>query len=294
MKLAVLSDIHGNWPALEAVAADIDTWQPDRVLVNGDIVNDGPSNDACWHYVAQQQAGNGWQVVRGNHEEYVAEWLDPAMPREGAAFDLIRLSRWTYEQLNGDVGGLAGLSERWSWTAPDGSTVVAMHGTLLGNRAGIYPSTSDADAWQRIVTEAVFITSHTHVAHIRTLNGTRVVNTGSVGIPGDGDGRAAYARLSWTRRQGWQAEIRRVPYDRSTAEQNYFSSGFMAEAGPEAVVSLLQFRMSRDVRTRWSATYRQAILDGSISHADSVARFLEREEFRPFCADCWGKPPTHN
>ena len=50
MKLAVLSDIHGNWPALEAVAADIDAWQPDLVVVNGDVVNDssgasgGPSN----------------------------------------------------------------------------------------------------------------------------------------------------------------------------------------------------------------------------------------------------------
>jgi predicted phosphodiesterase len=294
MKLAVLSDIHGNWPALEAVAADIDAWQPDRVLVNGDVVNDGPSNAACWRYIARRRAEDNWQAVRGNHEEYVAEWRDPATPREGAAFDLIRLSRWTYEQLNGEVDELAGLPERWNWSASDGSTLVAMHGTLLGNRAGIYPFTSDTDVWRRIVPEAVFITSHTHVAHIRTLNDTKVVNTGSVGIPGDGDGRAAYARLTWTRNQGWRAAIRRVAYDRTAAEQAYFSSGFMAEAGPEAVLSLLQFRMSRDVRTRWSTTYRRATLEGSISHADSVSRFLDQDEFRSFLPDVGGYPLTHN
>ena len=56
IKLAVLSDIHGNWPALQAVAADIDGWGPDVVLVNGDVVNDGPSNLACWRYVARRRA----------------------------------------------------------------------------------------------------------------------------------------------------------------------------------------------------------------------------------------------
>ena len=48
MKMAILSDIHGNRPALEAVAADIDAWRPDAVLVNGDVVNEGQGNVACW------------------------------------------------------------------------------------------------------------------------------------------------------------------------------------------------------------------------------------------------------
>ena len=96
MKLAVLSDIHGNWPALAATAADIDAWRPDVVLVTGDVVNDGPRNPACWDYVAQRRQRDGWLILRGNHEEYVAEWRDPAMPRQGPAYDLIRLSRWTY------------------------------------------------------------------------------------------------------------------------------------------------------------------------------------------------------
>lgn len=283
MKLAILSDIHGNWPALEAVAADIDAWRPDLILVNGDVVNDGPSNVACWRYVAGRRAADGWRVLRGNHEEYVTEWRDPATPRHGPAYDLIRVSRWTYDQFNGEVGELAGLPERWEWVAPDGSALVAMHGTLLGNRAGIYPFTPDETVRQRIdTTAAVFVTAHTHVPHLRQLDDTLVVNVGSVGIPGDGDGRAAYGRLTWEKGRGWRAAIRRVAYDRAAAERDYFTSGFMDGAGPEAELSLVQFRMAADVRTRWSANYRERILRGELSVAESVDQWLNRDEFRGF------------
>ena len=281
MKLAILSDIHGNWPALEAVMADVDGWRPDAVVVNGDVVNDGPSNPACWAAVSGRRARDGWAVLRGNHEEYVAEWLNPATPRTGPAYDLIRLSHWTYRQM-GDVAELAALPEQWQWRAPDGSLLIAMHGTLLGNRAGIYPFTSDEEVRRRVPGGAtVFVTAHTHVPHARALDGAQVVNVGSVGIPGDGDGRAAYGRFTWTRR-GWQADIVRVAYDRAAAERDYFDSGFMAEAGPEAELSLVQFRLARDVRTRWAAAERDRILSGEVSLADSLRAWLLQDEFRPY------------
>ena len=282
MKLAVLSDIHGNWPALAATAADIDAWRPDVVLVNGDVVNDGHRNPACWDYVAQRRQHDGWLILRGNHEEYVSEWRDPALPRRGPAYDLIRLSRWAYEQLGGRVDELVDLPDRWDFVAPDGSRLAAMHGTLLGNRAGIYPFTSDEEARRRVVAgAAVFLTAHTHVPHLRPLDGALIVNTGSVGIPGDGDGRAAYGRLTWTRAGGWHATIERVAYDRAAAERDYFTSGFMDEAGPEAELSLVQFRLARDVRTRWAAVYRERILKGDLTLAQAVDEWLDREEFRP-------------
>lgn len=282
MKLAILSDIHGNWPALAAVAADIDAWEPDSVLVNGDIVNDGPSNPACWDYIARRRETDGWHVLRGNHEDYVVEWRDPATPRSGPLFELTRASRWTYDQLDGRVDELAALAERWEWAAPDGSLVVAMHGTLLGNRAGIYPFTSDDEVRRRIVTgAAVFATAHTHVPHLRWLDNTRVINVGSVGIPGDGDGRASYGRLTWTP-EGWEAAIVRVPYDRAAAERDYFTSGFMDGVGPEAELSLVQFRMASDVRTRWSAVFRERILRGELTVAESVRMWLARDEFRGY------------
>lgn len=284
MRLAVLADIHGNWPALAATLADIDAWRPDLVLVDGDVVNGGPSNVACWEAIRQRAAADGWIVLRGNHEEYVAEWLAYAGPRQGPAYEMIRLSEWTYRQLGqATAAALAALPERWDWVAPDGSRLVALHASRLGNRAGIYPFTGDDEARAKAVPgAAVFVTAHTHIPHQRTLDGTQIVNVGSVGLPGDGDGRAAYARLTWQPAHGWRARIVRVAYDRAAAERDLFASGFMDEVGPEAEMVLVEFRAARDARTRWRAQYREAILRGELSFAASIRRFLDETEFRAF------------
>ncbi|HOU40700.1 MAG TPA: metallophosphoesterase family protein [Promineifilum sp.] len=285
MKLAIFSDIHGNWPALAATMADIDAWRPDLVLVAGDVVNSGPSNVACWDAIRRRAAADGWVVLRGNHEEYVAEWLGYTGPRAGPAYDRIRLSEWTFRQFNdaAAVAAMAALPERWDFAAPDGSTLAALHASRLGNRAGIYPFTTDDEARARMIPgAAVFITAHTHIPHRRTLDGTQIVNVGSVGLPGDGDGRAAYARLTWRRARGWSAEVVRVAYDRAAAERDFFASGFIDTAGPEAEMALVEFRAARDARTRWRAIYGEQVLRGELGLAASIRRFLEETEFRPF------------
>ncbi len=71
-----------------------------------------------------------------------------------------------------------------------------------------------------------------------------------------------------------------MAYDRAAAERDYFSSGFMDEAGPEAELSLVQFRLARDVRTRWAAVYRERILNGELSLAKTIAEWLEQDEYR--------------
>lgn len=284
MKLAVLSDIHGNWPALEAVMADVDAWGPDLVLVDGDVVNSGPSSDACWRAVRERREQDGWVVLAGNHEAYVTEWATGDPPLAGPAYDLIRLSHWTYRQLGREAGELAGLPERWEWRAPDASLLVALHASVLGNRTGIYPFTGDDDARRRVPPEAsIFITAHTHIPHQRRLDGRLVVNVGAVGVPGDGDRQASYGRLTWTRR-GWSAAIQRVAYDLVAAERAYFDTGFLNEVGPEGEMSLVEWRLARDVRTRWSAIYREAILAGAISHAAAVDAFLDTADLRPYRA----------
>jgi len=76
MKIAILSDVHGNLLALQAVKADIEGWRPDLVVVAGDVVNGGPNSKACTQIVKRQQKSYNWQVLRGNHEDYVIEWAE--------------------------------------------------------------------------------------------------------------------------------------------------------------------------------------------------------------------------
>ncbi|HFE38419.1 MAG TPA: metallophosphoesterase, partial [Gammaproteobacteria bacterium] len=69
MKIAVLSDIHGNVPALYAVLEDILRWRPDKIIVNGDIVNRGPCSKSVLEII-DTEIPHGI-LLTGNHETFV-------------------------------------------------------------------------------------------------------------------------------------------------------------------------------------------------------------------------------
>ena len=83
MKIAALSDIHGNLPALEIVTTNIEQWQPDFVIVGGDIINRGPLSRDCLEWTLAREGRDGWQLVRGNHEDYVLEFAGVGKPVTG-------------------------------------------------------------------------------------------------------------------------------------------------------------------------------------------------------------------
>ncbi len=283
MKIAVLSDIHGNLPALRRVIADIEQWGPDLVVVNGDIVNRGPSNLACWQLIKAKEAAEGWHLLRGNHEDYVLMSANPSTPTAGPEAELRRFSDWTYRQLYPHRFELARLPDRWSWTAPDGSIMLVTHGTFLGNRIGIYPDTSDEDLRERIAPAPdVFVTGHTHRPLTRQIDEALVVNIGSAGLPFDGEWRVSYGRFTWGNGNGWQVEVPRLAYDRSQAEKDLFTSGFIAEAGPFARLVLVELRVAYGLIHRWTHQYHEAFLNQEISLGEAVDRFLSENDLTRF------------
>src|SRR5215212_6898324 len=116
-KLAVLSDIHGNFAALQAVADHIDRWQPDAVVVAGDIVNRGPRSRDCLRFILAQVAESGWQIIRGNHEEYVLRVARE--PGRGLGMDgAVRKNvAWTAQQLGDELAAIDGLTAQISLRA---------------------------------------------------------------------------------------------------------------------------------------------------------------------------------
>lgn len=274
MKLAVLADIHGNYVALQAVAAHIEAWRPDLVIVGGDVVNRGPRPLACLDFVLEKQQTAGWRLVRGNHEDYVIVHNKPGAPRSGPLFDIHKTAYWTYGQLGGDVSALETMPFQQSDFTPDGGEVRVVHASMRGTRDGIFPKTTDDDLRRKIAPPPRLIcVGHTHWPLIRTIDETLVVNVGSAGLPFDGDPRVSYAQLTWQQGQ-WQAEIIRLDYDRTQAERDFFDTGFMADSGPLAPLILNELRTARPRLYRWTVEYEAMILAEDITAETAVERFL--------------------
>jgi predicted phosphodiesterase len=274
-KIAVLVDIHANQVAFKAVLADIEAWDPDEVVLAGDVVNRGPRPAECLLLAEKLERERGWRLVRGNHEDYVLFVSKPGAPLSGIELEVHRGSYWTFCRLGGDISTLEAMPFQQSLAGPDGREVRIVHASMRGNRDGIFPETRDLTLRKQIdPPPAVFVSGHTHRPLVRRLGETLVVNTGSAGLPFDLDHRPAYARLSWSE-MGWEAEIVRVPYDLEAAVADFFTTGFIPEAGPLADLVLVELREARSQLFQWACLFQERCLAGELSMEASVKAFLE-------------------
>lgn len=273
MKIAILADIHSNYAALQAVADHIERWQPDHVIVGGDVVNRGPRPRECLEFVQNKVQTQGWQCVIGNHEEYVISHSKPEALRSGPRFEINRTSFWTYQQLDCDVTTIAAWPfQRSLYFGAD--ELRCVHASMRGTRDGVHPETSDADLRQKIVpAPRVFVVGHTHRPLVRHIDQTLVVNVGSVGLPFDGDVRAGYGQVTLEAGQ-WRADLIRLDYDRAQADRDFESTGFLDQVGPLADLIRDEFRRAKSNLFEWSNQYEAAVLAGSISLAESARRYL--------------------
>ncbi len=274
MKLAVLADIHGNYVALQTVAAHIEAWQPDLVIVGGDVVNRGPRPRECLQFVLEKQQSAGWLTVRGNHEDYVIVYDHPEAPRTGPLFEIYQNAYWTYHELDGDISALKAMPFQQNFFTLDKNEVRVVHASMRSIRDGIFPRTNDEELRQKIAPPPKLLcVGHTHWPLIRQIDRTIVVNVGSAGLPFDGDPRVSYAQLIY-QDGDWQAKIIRLAYDRTQTERDFFESGFMSESGPLAPLIMNELQTARPRLFRWTVEYEELVLAGEITAKESVQRFL--------------------
>lgn len=276
MKLAVLADIHANYIALQTVTEHVEAWCPDKVVVAGDIVNRGPRPVECLRFVQEKQQSHGWLTVRGNHEDYVISCGEPDAPSAGPEYDIFRTGHWTYRQLNGNVSALEAMPFQQSLKIPNDIEARITHGSMRGNRDGIYPETTNDELRQQIQPPpSLLCVGHTHRPLVRQIDGTLVVNVGAAGLPFDSDLRASYAQLIWQQGE-WSAKIIRLNYDRQQTEKDFYESGFMEESGAFAPLILNEFHTARSRLYQWAERYEAKVLAGEMTIQESVNRYLKK------------------
>ena len=226
-RVAILADIHGNVPALEAVVDDLASQAVDEVLVGGDLVGRGPQGSA----IVQRIRALGYPAIGGNHEDYLLGFRRDEISDAWRTAEEWAASRWMAAELDDDDD--AYLSDLPFTIRRPGLRLI--HGSPRSNREGIGPWTPDGEMRDHLaeIEEGLLVCAHTHRALIRELDCGTVVNVGSVGLPFNRDRRAQYAIFTGGP-EGWHAELRQVPYDLDRIYEIYETSGFLAEGGVTA------------------------------------------------------------
>jgi diadenosine tetraphosphatase ApaH/serine/threonine PP2A family protein phosphatase len=206
--LAVLYDIHGSLPALEAVLTDAESSGADAYLLGGDYGAWGPHPRECLDLL-RGLSRTTW--IRGNGERWTR---DPPLDRP----DVVEALRGRESGYGGDEGWLYSLQAQ---VELDG--VLYCHGSPFSDMDSFPPEPSDDDARLLAgVRDTTVVFGHSHLQFRRPgPNGTTLINPGSVGMPLDGDVRAAYA----IRRDDGEFEFRRVDYDVERAAAAYEAMG---------------------------------------------------------------------
>lgn len=228
MRIALLSDIHGNSLALDAVLADITAQGPvDAYWVLGDFAGLGYDPAAV---IARVRALPNARFVRGNHDRYMVsgEGWSPSLDDARKDSEKVRLHAglaasfgWAkgYVSAMGQLDWLANLPLEQRETLPDGTRLLGVHAAPgADDGEGIYPRISD-DELRRMAQQAeaeLIVVGHTHVPLDRTIDEVRFFNLGSIGNPMTPDWRASYAMLE-ADAAGYSLELRRVEYDREAA-----------------------------------------------------------------------------
>jgi len=237
LRVAVLSDVHSNQPALEAVLAAIEEAGAEELWCLGDVVGYGAQPDACADLIQERCD----VCLVGNHDLAVLDGLDIASFSETAAVAV----EWTREHASeGTLEFLRGLE-------PAGARggVGLFHASPRDPIWEYVLSIDQAEAGLDIQEERIGLIGHSHISLFFTRpdgakagnaqgaqagdgavlsleSGAWLINPGSVGQPRDGDPRAAWLELDT---EEWTARFHRVPYDVATAAETILAAGLPSQ-----------------------------------------------------------------
>ncbi len=222
MRVAVVSDIHGNLRGLDACLADLkDQGGADEIVAAGDLCLDGPRPVE----VLERLQEIGARCVRGNTDRMIAEGdsvLDEEEDVEGIA--------WAREELGESwVTWLRGLPFSLRVDADESdakNALLVVHANPKTDYEHIWPDAEDATMEHFLdgVIERTLAFGHLHLPYVRVWRDRLLVNVASAGLPKDGDPRAGYAIL--TRRPGgWEVKPRRVDFDVEKVAREIEKSG---------------------------------------------------------------------
>ncbi|HKF78667.1 MAG TPA: metallophosphoesterase family protein [Candidatus Dormibacteraeota bacterium] len=217
MRIAIVSDVHGNLPALEAVLADLGEVRPGLVVQGGDLALGGPHPTEVVDRVREL----GWPGVLGNTDAVLA---DEPTSREQVRGFVAQAAARSREMLGPErVAWLTRQPLEWR-----GEGIALVH-SVPGDCWAMVGHDAPDDVLRETygpLGVPVAVYGHIHHAYVRRLDGLTVVNSGSLSLSLDGDVRATYVVV-----EDGSVEHRRVVYDVERVAADLLAMGYPNAAG---------------------------------------------------------------
>ena len=265
MRVAVLTDIHGNIHALEAVLEHLGAQNIDQVVVAGDTVNVCPDSRVCWERVKRL----GCPILRGNHERYLYDYgtprADPAWSEE--RFKPLLLARAQFT--SGDLAGMRALPMTYKLPG-----LLITH-ALPRNDYGSLRATTTTDELRAAlgdVEENYIVRGHNHQGFEHHWDDKHLYSLNALGLPLDGNRDAPYGILEQTG-SDWILHRQRVPYNVEAALAR-FDQDYLAAAGPAALLLKEELRTAELRIIPFLNAYLARVDSGEMTLEHAVAQYL--------------------
>ena len=257
MRVAVLSDVHGNLAAFEAALADARAQSPDQIILAGDYINGGPDSQACLHLALN----SGLVALRGNHERYVCQagTLRQHVRWNTPWFSSVRFAYQSFSQA--DFDAMRALPYDYH-----GDDFYVVHSTTRDDHDFIDENATDA-MFERFfpgIKAGIIIRGHNHRHRIDYWGQRPVITSGSVGIGLSGAPKAVYSLA--TRSNGrWHAEHRYVDYDLEHTLKRFEETAYLEYTGVIGKLYRLELMTGKNIIVAFIERYRDRLDSGQIT-----------------------------
>jgi putative phosphoesterase len=246
MKIAVISDIHGNMQALEAVLEDIKKEGCEKIFCLGDLAMAGPEPSKTVDKIIELQNTLDFTVIQGNTDEMIADKSDKFLNFLKESMPVMA------NALESDIADVTEAQKEFLRNLPaqkeltiDGIKILLVHGSPRRNNENIFPDLKIEEVEEMIKgTDAdIIFCGHTHIpCGYQTNTKQTVINVGSVGRPFSETPKSCYAVLETAKDGGFSIKHNLVSYDVETAANILRARGF---EGSDKLAQMLIHATSR-------------------------------------------------
>lgn len=224
-RVALLSDIHGNLPALYAVLDHINNIGADQIVVTGDFVTDCPNPNEVIELLQSRDA----QFIRGNRENYLLHELESGNKFWPGKRQFESL-QWTLDHINPEyLDWIRTLPGELVLETPDCADILVVHGSTESDRELLLSTKKErVEEVLMDIEENYLVCGHTHLPWSWTINDKVLINPGAVGVSYNKEPLAEYVMLTSNKKR-WEVEHFEIPYSVEELKELYLKVGLLGD-----------------------------------------------------------------